>query len=171
MFLLVALLIIIPVVELVVLVQVAQWIGVWEALFLLLAVSLLGAWVVKLKNLEISTMPSRIGKYATFSMVLTVVMALLAASPRAPLAIEGYTVSLEDWLQRNFRREPGSKPNGFWVRADPGVLVGRWVESVGVDRVTVIALDEADRELLPSTFEQLLGLPDRLLVDLKKLGA
>lgn len=54
----------------------------------------IGAWVVKLKNLEIPTMPSRIGKYATFSMVLTVVMALLAASPRAPLAVEGYTVSL-----------------------------------------------------------------------------
>jgi UPF0716 protein FxsA len=52
-FLLVALLIIIPVVELVVLVQVAQWIGVWEALFLLLAVSLVGAWMVKLQGVGV----------------------------------------------------------------------------------------------------------------------
>ena len=53
MFLLVALLIIVPVVELVVLVQVAQWIGVWEALFLLVAVSLLGAWMVKLQGIGV----------------------------------------------------------------------------------------------------------------------
>lgn len=53
MFLLVALLIIVPVVELVVLVQVAHWIGVWEALFLLVAVSLLGAWMVKLQGIGV----------------------------------------------------------------------------------------------------------------------
>jgi UPF0716 protein FxsA len=52
-FLLVALLIIVPVVELVVLVQVAHWIGVWEALFLLVAVSLLGAWMVKIQGLGV----------------------------------------------------------------------------------------------------------------------
>ena len=53
MFLIVALLIIVPVVELVVLVQVAQWIGVWEALFLLVAVSLLGAWLVKVQGVGV----------------------------------------------------------------------------------------------------------------------
>jgi len=52
-FLIVALLIIVPVVELVVLVQVAQWIGVWEALFLLVAVSLLGAWLVKVQGVGV----------------------------------------------------------------------------------------------------------------------
>jgi len=52
-FLLVALLIIVPVVELVVLVQVAHWIGVWEALFLLVAVSLLGAWMVKIQGIGV----------------------------------------------------------------------------------------------------------------------
>ena len=50
MFLIVALLIIVPVVELFVFVQVAQWIGVLEALALLIAVSLLGAWVVKIQG-------------------------------------------------------------------------------------------------------------------------
>jgi UPF0716 protein FxsA len=51
--LLVALLIIVPVVELFVIVQVAQWIGVWETLFLLVAVSLLGAWMVKIQGLGV----------------------------------------------------------------------------------------------------------------------
>jgi UPF0716 protein FxsA len=52
-FLIVALLIIVPVVELFVIVQVAQWIGVWEALFLLVAVSLLGAWMVKIQGIGV----------------------------------------------------------------------------------------------------------------------
>jgi UPF0716 protein FxsA len=51
--LLVALLIIVPVVELFVIVQVAQWIGVWETLFLLVAVSLLGAWMVKIQGIGV----------------------------------------------------------------------------------------------------------------------
>jgi UPF0716 protein FxsA len=50
-FLLIALLIIVPVVELFVIVQVAHWIGVWETLLLLVAVSLLGAWVVKIQGI------------------------------------------------------------------------------------------------------------------------
>ena len=53
MLLLVALLIIVPVVELFVIVQVAQWIGVWETLFLLVSVSLLGAWMVKIQGIGV----------------------------------------------------------------------------------------------------------------------
>ena len=53
MFLIVALLIIVPVVELFVFVQVAPWIGVLEALALLIAVSVLGAWVVKIQGVGV----------------------------------------------------------------------------------------------------------------------
>ena len=53
MVLLVALLIIVPVVELFVFVQVAEWIGVSEALLLLVAVSFLGAWVVKIQGVGV----------------------------------------------------------------------------------------------------------------------
>jgi UPF0716 protein FxsA len=52
-FLIVALLIIVPVVELFVFVQVAQWIGVLEALALLIAVSFLGAWLVKIQGVGV----------------------------------------------------------------------------------------------------------------------
>lgn len=61
-----------------------------------------------------------------------------------------------------------------WDKADPGyrwertnVLyahdplrqVQRWAEVVGEENVTLIVSDDSDRELLPRTFESLLGLP------------
>jgi UPF0716 protein FxsA len=53
MILLVALLVIVPIVELFVFVQVADWIGVFQALFLLLALSFVGAWVVKVQGVGV----------------------------------------------------------------------------------------------------------------------
>ncbi len=53
----------------------------------------IGAAVVRHKNLEIPTTPSRIGKYATFALVLTVVLGLGASSPRAPDELRGYVVA------------------------------------------------------------------------------
>ena len=46
-----------------------------------------------------------------------------------------------------------------WFSHDVGSLVARWVEVVGADRFTLIVSDEADRELLPRSFETMLGLP------------
>ena len=56
--------------------------------------ALVGAVVVKRKHLEIPTAPSRVGKYATFTLVLTVVAALADASPRAPRELGGWVVAL-----------------------------------------------------------------------------
>lgn len=53
MFLVVALCVIVPVVELVVFLEVADWIGGWQALFLLLAISLLGIWLVKAQGIAV----------------------------------------------------------------------------------------------------------------------
>ena len=53
MFLLVAVCVVVPIVELFVFVQVAQWIGGWEALLLLLAISLLGVWLVKAQGVAV----------------------------------------------------------------------------------------------------------------------
>jgi len=89
----------------------------------------------------------------------------LAVSMWQQVLKEGYTISIEEWLERNFRRDGSTAPNGFWERADPGLLTGRWAATVGVDRVTAIALDERDRALVPRSFEKLLGLPDGLLVE------
>lgn len=54
----------------------------------------IGAVVVRRKGLELPASPSRIGKYATFTLVLTAVLGLAGASPRAPQAIEGYVQAL-----------------------------------------------------------------------------
>jgi cardiolipin synthase len=49
-----------------------------------------GALWVRHKRLEIPAAPSRIGKYATFTLVLAVVLGLASASPHAPRAIVGW---------------------------------------------------------------------------------
>lgn len=77
---------------------------------------------------------------------------------------EGKTGRLEDWLQRSFRRpEPGYATAGFWSWAEPSTLVEDWSQVVDLDRIRVVVIDETDRVLLPTTFEQLLGLPAETL--------
>lgn len=54
----------------------------------------IGAIVVRRKHLDLPASPSRVGKYATFTLLLAVVLALAGASPHAPQAIAGYTVAI-----------------------------------------------------------------------------
>ncbi len=53
-----------------------------------------GAIVVKRKNLEIPTHPSRIGKYATFALLCLVILSLASASEHAPSALRAYVAVL-----------------------------------------------------------------------------
>lgn len=53
-----------------------------------------GAIVVKRKNLEIPTHPSRIGKYATFALICVVVLSLASASTHAPSSLPVYVAVL-----------------------------------------------------------------------------
>ena len=92
--------------------------------------------------------------------------AAIAVSTWQQVLRQGYPVTLDYWLESNFRRtESVADPQGFWSFADASILVKRWSEVVSPDRITVVALDETDRRLLPTTFEQLLGLPRGLLAD------
>ncbi len=94
--------------------------------------------------------------------------AAMAVSTWQQVLRQGYPVTLDYWLERNFRRvEAAADPDGFWSFADASVLVKRWSEVVSTDRITVIALNETDRRLLPTTFEQLFGLPAGLLADVR----
>jgi len=77
---------------------------------------------------------------------------------------DGKTGRLDDWLEQRFRREaPALTSAGFWSWADAATLVDLWSEVIDLDRIHVIVIDESDRTLLASTFEQLLGLPEGLL--------
>ena len=54
----------------------------------------IGALVVKRRQLEIPTAPSRIGKYSTFALAATVTVALASTSPRAPQALAEYVPAI-----------------------------------------------------------------------------
>lgn len=77
---------------------------------------------------------------------------------------DGKTGTLEGWLEERFRRsEPRVATEGFWSWADTATLVDGWSQVVDLDRIRVVVIDETDHALLPTTFEQLLGLPPGLL--------
>ncbi|WP_246101014.1 hypothetical protein [Streptomyces cyaneus] len=70
----------------------------------------------------------------------------------------------EDWLRHMLRKPPYEKPNpSFWRRHRHDRLVERWARVVGPEWVTVVVVDDRDREGLMRTFEALLGLPAHLL--------
>ncbi|MFD7131785.1 hypothetical protein [Streptomyces sp. NPDC059894] len=76
----------------------------------------------------------------------------------------GLRMSYEEWLEHMLRKAPYEKPNpSFWRRHRHDRLVERWVRVAGAGRVTVVVVDDRDRDGLMRTFEALLGLPDRLL--------
>ncbi|MFF7162998.1 hypothetical protein ACFZBP_16845 [Streptomyces sp. NPDC008086] len=76
----------------------------------------------------------------------------------------GLRMGYGDWLEHMLRKPPYEKPNpSFWHRHRHDRLVERWVRVVGPERVTVVVVDDRDREGLMRVFEALLGLPARLL--------
>lgn len=76
----------------------------------------------------------------------------------------GLRMGYEDWLEHMLRKPPYDKPNpSFWHRHRHDRLVGRWARVVGPERITVVVVDDRDREGLMRTFEALLGLPAHLL--------
>jgi hypothetical protein len=69
----------------------------------------------------------------------------------------GQPRSLDAWLERTFAAPPdGSGSIWHWHRHSR--LVDRWADVVGIDRMTVIVVDDRDRTSLLRTFERLLGL-------------
>lgn len=71
----------------------------------------------------------------------------------------GHDFGYEQWLDDVLANPPESTlTKAFWQRQDHGALVQRWVSVVGRDRVTVLVLDDDDRNLLFSSFEALLGV-------------
>jgi hypothetical protein len=77
----------------------------------------------------------------------------------------GLRMRYSDWLDHMFNKPPYDKPTPtFWNRHDQANQVARWTQVVGPDRVTVVALDEADRGMLLRTFEAMLDLPTETLV-------
>ncbi len=75
----------------------------------------------------------------------------------------GLTIDWQSWLGRTLNEPPGPTPT-FWRRHRHDRLVERWVAEVGPDRLTVVVIDESDRDSILRVFERLLALRPGTLV-------
>jgi len=79
----------------------------------------------------------------------------------------GFEMEYSSWLTDILVTPPEQmhpKSTTFWTRHRHGDVVRRWAELVGPERLTVIVVDDRDREAIYSGFEQLLGMPTGALL-------
>ncbi len=71
------------------------------------------------------------------------------------------TVSYDDWLDAMFNHPPYARPTpSFWRRHRHDKLVSRWVKAAGgPSKVTVVVVDDKNRQSILRAFETLLGAP------------
>jgi hypothetical protein len=75
------------------------------------------------------------------------------------------TITFDEWLDRVLGDDVEDREHQrFWASHDVVAMADRWVPFVGQDRFTLVAADETDPGAIPRAFEQLLGLPEGLLV-------
>jgi hypothetical protein len=99
-------------------------------------------------------------------------MSRLLASSWQQYLKYGLAMRYENWLKNVFAAPPECPPTpNFWRRNDHAGIMARWAQRLGPDRVTLVVLDERDREYLFRTFEHLLDLPSGLLVPDPELSA
>lgn len=69
------------------------------------------------------------------------------------------TFSYGEWLEGVLATpEPGPPTPTFWTRHRHDRLVGRWLEAIGPERLTLLVVDDNDKTFLMRGFEHLLGL-------------
>lgn len=77
----------------------------------------------------------------------------------------GLETPYEEWLDRTLNVPRAESPSGrFWLRHAHDELVERWAAVVGAENVTVLVLDENDREMYLRSMEAMLELPRGILV-------
>ncbi len=76
----------------------------------------------------------------------------------------GIKSDYEKWLH-SILDKPGVSTitPSFWVRHTHAHVLSKWVAEFGVDRVTLIVVDESQPELMYDTFSELLELPKKFL--------
>ena len=90
-------------------------------------------------------------------------LARILASQWQQTVQAGRTTSFDAWLDALFNRPEGKRGAAIWHRHRHDRLIARWAEVVGVDRVTVVVVDDRDHEQVLRAFEALLGLRPRTL--------
>jgi hypothetical protein len=108
------------------------------------------------------------------------VVAATGASAHYVITLRPFATVLTSLWQESLKRNAGRQHFESWladvlqpqalgdpkrrVRHDHAALVERWTRIAGPERVTVVALDPNDHSYLFRSFEQLLALPDGLVV-------
>jgi hypothetical protein len=73
------------------------------------------------------------------------------------------TFGFEEFLKTTLDDPHPAKPPVFWRRHRHDDLVKRWADLVGPDHLTVVALNEGDRDMVLRAFEQITGLTNGTL--------
>jgi hypothetical protein len=71
--------------------------------------------------------------------------------------------SYDEWLHELLEEDSSEVARSFWTSHDVEYMTSRWLDVLPADRFTFVVTDDAERDLLPRTFERLLGLPAGLL--------
>jgi hypothetical protein len=69
-----------------------------------------------------------------------------------------WTTPLDEFAQDVVENPGGTAGKLFWRRHRHDLLIKRWAEIVGPDRVTAVALDDRDHDMVLRVFERLTGL-------------
>jgi len=78
----------------------------------------------------------------------------------------GYATAYLPWLQHVLTSEElEPKASTFWNRHRHDLVVNRWAAAAGPERVTVVVVDDNDRDGIYRNFEYLLGLPEDTLLN------
>jgi hypothetical protein len=77
----------------------------------------------------------------------------------------GNDTAYPDWLAAQLDDDRTTSPRSFWYRHRHDLLIARWAEVVGPERITAIVLDGSDRSRVLRVFEGLTGLPAGTLVE------
>jgi hypothetical protein len=70
---------------------------------------------------------------------------------------------LDGWIRELLDKPGGNAGTTFWRRHRHDRLIATWAEVVGTDRVTAVALDDGDHDMVLRVFERLTGLTEGTL--------
>ena len=77
----------------------------------------------------------------------------------------GLGLSYVDWLEKVLADPPDPRVSGnFWARHSHGEVMARWAAELGPENVTLVVMDDTDRDGVFRAFEAVLGLPEMTLM-------
>jgi hypothetical protein len=114
---------------------------------------------------QVDTVVAGLGSDRLHILITARPLAKLLPSAWQQYARNGLAMPYEKWLDAMLRKAPYERPTpSFWVRHRHEVLASRWAKLLpSPDRITVVVLDEQERDLLGHAVEDLLDLPREML--------